>query len=50
MNNFTSILVNVLFVTFPFLVLQTFSQRLPFHRTGSLSIGVFMGVPASPTI
>ena len=34
-----------MFITFPFLVLQTFSQRMPFHRAGSLSISLFMGVP-----
>lgn len=45
MNNFTSILLNVFFVSFPFLVLQTFTQRLPFHRKGSLSLGFFMGIP-----
>ncbi|WP_309118840.1 ATP-binding protein [Paenibacillus sp.] len=45
MNNLTSILLNVMLTAFPFLVIQTFSQRLPFHRTGPLAIGFFMGVP-----
>ncbi len=45
MNNFTSILVNIMFITYPFLVLQTFSRQLPFQRKGSLAIGCFMSVP-----